>query len=240
MGLHPAVRFVRLNIVETSSKEYSRRKVSPCTCLDKGAISRYWARTQNRAVRFFMSASKRKVRHLKRHTLSAVSLTVGSPDLGAPTLTVGQIVEQLSAVAPDPAAISERIRHWTREGILVPVDQHHAGTGRHRRYTSDTGYEAAVLNSLANAGLHLVSRPYIQDALRHARAALQKWRQAIGAGHELPLFFLVISHEPTRVGSEPIVSTHEGVVSPAPAAEIMIVVNLSQLFLRMLSRVSQR
>jgi len=240
MGLHPAVRFVRLNIVEDLVKRYPRRKVSPYTCLDKGGISRYWARTQNRAVKAFMSASKRKVRHLKRHTLSAVSLTVGSPDLGAPTLTVGQIVEQLSAVAPDPAAISERIRHWTREGILVPVDQHHAGTGRHRRYTSDTGYEAAVLNSLANAGLHLVSRPYIQDALRHARAALQKWRQAIAAGHELPLFFLVISHEPTRVGSEPIVSTHEGVVSPAPAAEIMIVVNLSQLFFRMLSRVSQR
>jgi hypothetical protein len=225
--------------VGTSSKEKIQRRISPYGCIDKGNISRYDNNPEPRGG-FFMSASKKEVRHLKRHTLSAVSLTVGSPELGAPTLTVGQIVEQLSAVAPDPVAISERIRHWTREGILVPVDQHHAGTGRHRRYSSDTGYEAAVLNSLANAGLHLVSRPYIQDALRHARAALQKWRQAISAGHELPLFFLVISHEPTRVGSEPIVSTHEGVVNPAPAAEIMIVVNLSQLFLRMLSRVSQR
>jgi hypothetical protein len=184
-----------------------------------------------------MSASKKKGRHLKPHTLSAVSLTVGSPELGKPTLTVGQIVEQLGAVASDSAAaISERIRHWTREGLLIPVDQHHAGTGRHRRYSSDISYEAAVLNSLANAGLQLVSRPYIQDALRHARAALQRWRQAIIAGHKLPLFFLVISYEPTRVGSEPIVSIHEGVVNHAPAAEIMIVVNLSQLFLRMLSR----
>jgi DNA-binding transcriptional MerR regulator len=188
-----------------------------------------------------MSASKKKAGHVKRHTLSAVPLTVGSPELGAPTLTVGQIAEQLGAVAPDSAAaISERIRHWTREGLLVPVDQHHAGTGRHRRYSSDISYEAAVLNSLADAGLHLVSRPYIQDALRHARAALQRWRQAISAGHKLPLFFLVISHEPTRVGSEPIVSTHDGVVNHAPTAEIMIVVNLSQLFLRVLSRVSQQ
>ena len=174
---------------------------------------------------------KKEERHVSRHTLSAVPLRAGSPEVGAPTLTVGQIVEQLGAVAPNSAAaMSERIRHWTREGLLVPVDQHHAGTGRRRRYSSDTGYEAAVLNAFASSGLHLVSRPYIQAALSHARAVLQNWRQAISAGHKLPLFFLVISHEMTEVGSEPAVSIHEGVVKHAPTAEIMIVVNLSQLF----------
>lgn len=185
-----------------------------------------------------MAASKTKTRHV--HHLTAVPLTGGSPEIGVPTLTVGQIVDQLGAITPESAAaISERVRHWTREGLLVPREQHHAGTGRHRRYSSDASYEVAVLNSLATAGLQLVSRPYIQSALEQARAALQKWRQAISAGHRPPLLFLVITHEPTRVGSEPTVSTHEGVVNPAPGAEIMIVVNLSQLFLRLLNWVSQ-
>jgi|RhiMetdeSRZDD1v2_1073273.scaffolds.fasta_scaffold555870_2 MerR-like DNA binding protein len=187
-----------------------------------------------------MSASKKKGGQVTRRALTALPLTVGSPELEAPTLTVGQIVEQLGAVAPDSgAAVSERIRHWTREGLLVPMGQHHAGTGRHRRYSSDTSYDAAVLNALASAGLHLVSRPYIQAALSHARGVLQTWRQAISAGHKLPLFFLVISHEMTRLSSEPTVSIHEGVVKHTPTAEIMIVVNLSQLFLRVLSRASQ-
>ena len=141
---------------------------------------------------------------MSRHTLSAVPLRAGSPEVGAPTLTVGQIVEQLGAVAPDSAAaMSERIRHWTREGLLLPADQHHAGTGRHRRYSPDTSYEAEVLNALANAGLQLVSRPYIRAALSQARVVLQKWRQARSAGHQLPLCFLVISHDITRIGGEP-------------------------------------
>jgi len=179
-----------------------------------------------------MAASK-KPGQAKRRALTAVPLSVGSPELGTPTLTVGQIVQQLGLVAPDPAASSERIRHWTREGLLVPVDQHHAGTGRHRRYSLDAAYEAAILNALASAGLHLVSRPYIQAALSQARAALQKWQEARSAGRKLPLFFLVISHDMTRIGGEPTASIHEGIVKHDPTAEIMIVVNLSQLFLRM-------
>jgi hypothetical protein len=189
-----------------------------------------------------MDASKeKKTRHVKRHALTAVPLTVGSPEIGAPTLTVGQIVEQFGAVAPAAAAaLSERVRHWTREGLLVPREQYHAGTGRHRRYGLDTCYEVAVLNSLAGAGLQLVSRPYIHSALEQAKAALQTWRQAISAGHRPPLLFLVFSYDPTRLGNEPTVSIHEGVVNPAPGAEIMIVVSLSQLFWNVLSGVSQR
>jgi DNA-binding transcriptional MerR regulator len=180
-----------------------------------------------------MGASKKKApRKVKRHALAAVPLTVAPLEFGAATLTVGQIVEQLSPGVPDAAAaMSERIRHWTREGLLLPIDQHHAGTGRHRRYSPDTSYDAAVLNALANAGLQLVSRPYIQAALSQARAALQKWRHARSAGHKLPLFFLLISHHMTRNG-EPTASIHEEIVKHDPAAEIMIVVNLTLLFSR--------
>jgi DNA-binding transcriptional MerR regulator len=183
-----------------------------------------------------MGASKKKARQVKHHALTAVPLTTGSPELEAPTLTltVGQIAERLGPVGPDAAAMSERIRHWTREGLLLPVNQHHAGTGRHRRYSPDASYEAAILNALATAGLQLVSRPYIQAALSQARAALQEWHRARIAGRKLPIFFLVILHDMTRIGGEPTASIHQGTVKHDPTAEIMIVVNLSQLFLRVL------
>ena len=175
-----------------------------------------------------LMASKKKARQVKHRALTAVPLTVASPELGTPTLTVGQIVEQLGPIAPDAAAMSERIRHWTREGLLIPVNQYHAGTGRHRRYSSHATYEAAILNALATAGLQLVSRPYIQPALSQARAALRKWQEAKSAGHKLPLFFLVILHE----SGEPTASIREGIMKHDPNAEVMIVVNLSRLFLR--------
>jgi hypothetical protein len=186
-----------------------------------------------------MGASKTKAPpQVKHHALTAAPLTVGSPEFKAASLTVRRIVEQLSPVVPDAAAaMSERIRHWTREGLLLPIDQHHAGTGRHRRYSPDTSYDAAVLNALANAGIQLVSRPYIQAVLSQAREALQKWRHARSARHKLPLFFLVISHGVTWINGEPTASIHEGKVKHDPAAEIMIVVNLSQLFSRV-SRVA--
>src|SRR5688572_14050394 len=95
----------------------------------------------------------RKTQKGTRHALTAMRLAVSSPEIGSATITVGQIVEQLGPLAPDPAAMSERIRHWTREGLLLPVDQHHAGTGRHRRYRAEAAYEAAILNALATAGL---------------------------------------------------------------------------------------
>jgi DNA-binding transcriptional MerR regulator len=179
-----------------------------------------------------MGASKRKGRQVTHHALTAVPLATGPAELRRPTITVGEIVKQLGPVAPDAAAMSERIRHWTREGLLRPVKQYHGGTGRHRRYGPDASYEAAILNALATAGLQLVSRPYIQAALSQAKAALQKWQEARSAGRKLPLFFLVILHDITRIGGEPTASIHEGMVKQSPTAEIAIILNLSQLFLR--------
>jgi hypothetical protein len=171
-------------------------------------------------------SSKKSTRTGTTDALTAASVTVASPELGAPTLTVGQIVEQLGSLAPDPAAAGERIRHWTREKLLVPVDQHHAGTGRHRQYSDQASYDAAVLTALANLGLQLVSRPYIHAVLTKARAVLQEWQKGKSSEHK-PLFFLVISH---RIDSEPAVSVHEKIVKPDRAAEIVIALNLSQLF----------
>jgi hypothetical protein len=177
-----------------------------------------------------MQARKKAPQHVKNDALAAASITVRSPEIGEPTLTVGQIVRQLEPLASDAATMSERIRHWTRLGLLLPVTQHHAGTGKHRGYHDSSGFVVTVLNTLADAGLQVASRPYIQVAMVKTRQALQKWQQARNAGRKLPLLFLVIVHEKTHKGSEPSVWLREGNPNNHPTGELAIVINLSELF----------
>jgi len=125
--------------------------------------------------------------------LVANPITVGSPDIGRPQVTVGQIAEQLKPIAPDPAATIERVRHWTRQKLLYPIAQHHAGTGKHRRYGDDSKFEVAILTAMAEAGLPIISQRYLQKALSLTHRALQRWR----ANPELSLF-LVISRDLTQ------------------------------------------
>jgi hypothetical protein len=74
------------------------------------------------------------------------------------------------------------IRKRTREGLLVPVDRHHAGTGKHRRYDADSTYDAAILNAVASAGLHVVTQKYPIEALAMARHARAKWQRTRSRG----------------------------------------------------------
>jgi DNA-binding transcriptional MerR regulator len=162
----------------------------------------------------------------RRHKLAATPLIGASPTLGRPTLTVGQIAARLGTVAPDLTATCERLRHWTREGLLSPVADHHSGTGNRRKYDPSVVYDAAILNAIAGAGLHIVSRPYLLDALSKARDARQKWEGAESRG---PLF-LEISHRPRGDGSTETI-IHEGEPKCDPSAELSIMINLTLIFI---------
>jgi DNA-binding transcriptional MerR regulator len=159
-----------------------------------------------------------------RHQLAAEPLTASSPELGKPTLTVGQIAEQLSALAPDAAATRERVRHWTREGLLAPVGNRHSGTGKHRRYDAHSVYDAAILNAVASAGLHVVAQQYLIEALSRARHALLKWEQTERRGG----LWLEISHKAAGGGTA--IAIHEGAVRCEQDAQLSIVINLAQIF----------
>lgn len=164
--------------------------------------------------------------------LKTVSLTVASPEIGLPKLTVGEIAERLHAIAPDTPATVERIRHWTRENLLSPVDQQHAGTGRHRHYAEESVYESAILTAIANAGIPVVSQGYLTRALPLVRNALQKWQKAKKDGRDLPLF-LIISRSVDEQ-TDPAVRIHEGIVKQDPNAEISLTINLSRIFAHVL------
>lgn len=120
---------------------------------------------------------------------AALQRRVGGPAWkpGDPTLVVSEIAEALKLIAPDTPSTLNRIRHWFREQMLLPVDQKHAGSGRHRRFGADAPFDAAVLCALTDAGIPVSGSRALVDALTFARFALPKWKAARAKGQALDL-----------------------------------------------------
>ena len=106
----------------------------------------------------------------------------------------------------------------------MPVSGHHDGTGKHRRYEQDTMYDGAILKAFARAGLHVVTHRYLLAALSTARDARQRWERSKTRG---PLF-LEISRK--AAGGSPVIAIHEGAVRCDPAADLSLVINLTEIF----------
>jgi hypothetical protein len=73
------------------------------------------------------------------------------------SLSTAELVAAISTVARDPGMISERLRHWAREGLIDPIGGRHPGSGVHRRYTEETAVRAAVLSRLADMGFRVTA-----------------------------------------------------------------------------------
>ena len=146
------------------------------------------------------------------------------------TLTVGQIAEIMAAVAPDIAGTTERLRHWTREGLISPVAAHHEGTGKHRRYNPDVVFDALVLNAFADIGIQIAAKRHlITDALVVAKEARKKWERA---GTKGP-FSLVIRYragKSDRGWGLTKIKSAAGPVKDDPADTLTIKINLSRIF----------
>jgi hypothetical protein len=90
--------------------------------------------------------------------------------------------------------IISRLRHWVREGLIVPVGEHHPGSGRHR-YFEDTALKVALaLNALADFNLPIrvlrTAAPVLRHALLGSEPSGPLWRSS------LPSLFLVIGRSP--------------------------------------------
>ena len=140
---------------------------------------------------------------------------------GDPVLTVGEIAARIAAIAPDTEATIQRIRHWTREQLLLPVDFYHAGTGKHRRYAETAVYDVALLHVLTSAGFTVSAMRYLVDALTQTRFSVPEWLR--GGGQE-PLR-LYISRSATG-------RTETGMQPPKEPADLTIVVDLAMLVSR--------
>jgi DNA-binding transcriptional MerR regulator len=131
-----------------------------------------------------------------------------------PTLTVGELAA-MAGTSDVPTTI-ERIRHWTREGLLQVAGNLHEGTGRHRRYHRDAPYDVAFLDALARAGVSVATLRYAVDALSVARISLAEWKVARAKGRppamQLEILFIDTGVTVTHV--------HKGLARRKVLAEI--------------------
>jgi DNA-binding transcriptional MerR regulator len=153
----------------------------------------------------------------------------GSISADAKVLSVGELAERISPHGSNLAGIRERIRHWTREGLLIPEGIRNPGTGRHRRYDELNVIDASILNVLADQGINVVGREMLY-ALARAREEARRWQTR--SKKDLQFFMQLVSIR-TQSGYEHTADVYTGRVPKLPAAEVSIVVNLGHLFSRL-------
>jgi DNA-binding transcriptional MerR regulator len=139
----------------------------------------------------------------KVHALEPTGVSPGPPVFGSPALTVSDLAVALAPIAPNVANTVQRIRHWTRENALRPAEFEHGGPGRHRRYSADAVYSAAVLHVMTSAGLPVSHSRFMTDAMRTVSAKAARWKAARDKGELLalrPMIVGVTSGGVTQVG----------------------------------------
>jgi DNA-binding transcriptional MerR regulator len=136
-------------------------------------------------------------------TTSAPIVTIG--------LTIRGLAERLAPISPDTDATVQQIRHWTREGLLLPIQDLHSGPGVHRLYHPDDAvYEAAILSVAANAGLPISGSQVLADAMAQAR--LEVARRKAGKGKRKP--HLVIMRTALGATAAAVIGESEKLASP--------------------------
>jgi DNA-binding transcriptional MerR regulator len=126
------------------------------------------------------------------------------------TLTVSEIAAMLEDAPERRSTLVERIRHWTREGLLQPIGEKNPGTGRHREYETDALIDVAVLNLLANLGLQVGQQQRFVEFAREIYSANKKnhadWGEVFLAisshAGEKPKFVMLFTDKGTDIGSE--------------------------------------
>lgn len=110
----------------------------------------------------------------------------------APTLTVSDLAARLASIAPDTPNTTQRIRHWTREGVLPADESEHAGPGMHRRYADARAYSAAFLHVLTVAGLPISHSRFLKAAMPAVDAKAARWHAARKKGQATTLAPVVV------------------------------------------------
>ena len=115
--------------------------------------------------------------------LRAENIPAGAPTMTAPALsagwTVSDLAAQLAPIAPNQANTVQRLRHWTREGFLRPIESSaHAGPGNHRLYGDSAVYSAAFLHVYTIAGLPISHSRFLKTIMPQIDAAAAQWHAA--------------------------------------------------------------
>jgi hypothetical protein len=90
------------------------------------------------------------------------------------TYSVSEIAEKIGRPGEDMRVVGDRIRNWTREGLLTPIGEKNPGTGRSRQYPETALLDALVLTTLTESvGLQVVKVHGFADVFKHVRLFLK-------------------------------------------------------------------
>jgi DNA-binding transcriptional MerR regulator len=91
------------------------------------------------------------------------------------TLTVGDIADKIRRPHEDVRIAGDRIRNWTREGLLAPIGEKNPGTGKVRRYPETALRDAALIQVITDCtGVAAVAAG---DLLQEARAMFARMKE---------------------------------------------------------------
>jgi DNA-binding transcriptional MerR regulator len=147
-------------------------------------------------------------------------------------ITAGDIARRIARQGDDHQALVERVRHWTREGLLragttlADLDLH-PGTGRYRLYDEEQIYRAAVLNALVKEGATVRQLNQVVKGLDGLDDEDRKLWESAKAGKITERVLLV-----TTMAEKPVVVLVQGMEELAEmfnAANALTVVNLEVL-----------
>jgi hypothetical protein len=93
-------------------------------------------------------------------------------------LTVREMAGLVSRTPSEEQATFERIRHWTRERLLVPAGGQHPGTGFKRLYAPSAVQKCRVLNELTDFDVTMRQLQLVSDYMDST--ALEKFKSAPG------------------------------------------------------------
>jgi hypothetical protein len=67
------------------------------------------------------------------------------------TLTARDIARRIQRPGEKLQAAVDRVRNWTKEGIIGPIGDAHPGTGRKKKYSEAAARRAGILQALSDA-----------------------------------------------------------------------------------------
>lgn len=92
-----------------------------------------------------------------------------------PTVTAKDIAEKIKRPGEPMQVAVDRLRNWTREGLIKPTGEKHPGTGRAKRYPRRAIVEAVLLQILIDCtGIGAINAGPLLDAAKVRLAPLLK------------------------------------------------------------------
>jgi hypothetical protein len=163
-------------------------------------------------------------------------------------ITVRDIAKRIRRDDEDLEAVINRLRNWTKEGLLQFLGDKHPGTGKSRLYPEYAVIDALVLSALTATGIPAVragnATPYT-TVLHFGRLAHQEFAKREAAGETI---FLVVFGAEGSVydGANPnraaLTYAPDGQLNfriHAAQGDVSILLNMTNLFRRLKQRTGE-